>query len=119
MMYSIFFHFKLAGRYLLEDEGPGSTGEPLGVEVVQAAVDGGQVTGPHVFAGVHSESSHAHVDQLVHEVGHLAPDVILLQGQVQQTHQTAIAHLEQQTRSVSQFVSQTVFAKCISYQSVT
>lgn len=56
-------------------------------------VDGAQVTGPHVFAGVHPESSHAHVDQLVHEAGHLAPDVVLLQGQVQQTHQTAVAHL--------------------------
>lgn len=84
-------------NYLLEDEWSGATGEPPGVEVVQTAVDSCQVTGPHVLAGVHSESSHAHVNQLVHEISHLAPDVISLQGEIQQTNQTAVTHLEERT----------------------
>lgn len=82
--------------YLLEDEGSGATREPFAVEVVQTTVDNRQVTGPHVLTGIHSESSHTHVNQLVHEVGHLAPDVIFLQGEVQQTDQTTVTHLEQQ-----------------------
>lgn len=86
---------------LLEDEWPGATGEPLGVEVVQAPVDCRQVAGPHVLGGVHSEARHAHVDQLVHVVGQLAADIVLLHGQVQQTHQTAVSHLQESTQSVS------------------
>lgn len=69
--------------YLLEDEGSGATREPLGVEAVQTTVNSRQVTWPHVLAGIHSESSHTHVNQLVHEVGHLVPDIIFLQGEVQ------------------------------------
>ena len=61
---------------------------------MQAAQGVLQVSGPHVLAGVHSEARHAHVHQLVHEAGHLAPNVILLQGQVQQTHQTTVTHLQ-------------------------
>ena len=62
---------------------------------LQTPVDGSQVAGPHVLAGVHSESSHAHVDQHVQEVDHLPPDVVLLQGEVQQADQTTVTHLEQ------------------------
>lgn len=61
---------------------------------MQAAIDGRQVAGPHVLAGIHSESSHTHVNQLVQEIRHLAPDVVLLQGEVQQTNQTAVTYLE-------------------------
>ncbi len=81
---------------LLEDEGSGATSEPVGVEVVQTTVDSRQVSGPHVLAGINSESSHTHVNQLVHEASHHAPDVIFLQGEVQQTNQTTVTHLEQQ-----------------------
>ena len=31
-----------------------------------------------MLAGVDSEAGHAHVDHLVHEVGHLAPNIVLL-----------------------------------------
>lgn len=86
--------------YLLEDEGSGATREPLGVEVVQTTIDSRQIAGPHVLAGIHSESSHAHVDQLVHEVGHLAPDVVFLQGEVQQTDQATVADLRQKETSI-------------------
>lgn len=82
--------------HLLEDEGPGATTEPLAIEVVQTTVDSRQVAGPHMLAGIHSESSHAHVNQLVHVVGHFAPDIILLQSKVQQTNQTAVTHLQDQ-----------------------
>lgn len=81
--------------HLLVDEGSGVAREPFGAEVVQAAIDSRQVTGPHVLAGIHSETSHAHVDQLVHEVGHLPPGIIFLQGEVQETNQTTVPHLEE------------------------
>lgn len=67
---------------------------------MQTTIDSRQVTGPHVLAGIHSESSHAHVNQLVHEAGHFAPDVILLQGKVQQTNQTAVTHLKDQKEQI-------------------
>lgn len=80
----------------MKDERSGAAREPLGVEVVQTAIDSRKVTGPHVLASIHSESSHTHVNQLVHEVDHLTPDILFLQGEVQQTDQATVTYLEQQ-----------------------
>lgn len=80
----------------MKDERSGAAREPLGVEVVQTTIDSRKVTGPHVLASIHSESSHTHVNQLVHEVDHLTPDILFLQGEVQQTDQATVTYLEQQ-----------------------
>lgn len=60
---------------------------------MQTAVDGAQVSRPHVLAGVHPEASHAHVDQLVHEASHLPTNVVPLQSQIQEANQTTVSHL--------------------------
>lgn len=87
---SLFFFLK----HLLEDEGFGVIGEPLRVQVMQTTRDSVEVSRPHVLDGIHPESGHAHVDQFVHEVGHLVPNKVLLQSQIQQTDQTTVTHLE-------------------------
>lgn len=81
-------------KHLLEDEGFGVIGEPLRVQVMQTTRDSVEVSRPHVLDGIHPESGHAHVDQFVHEVGHLVPNKVLLQSQIQQTDQTTVTHLE-------------------------
>lgn len=79
--------------HLLVNKRSGTFWKPLGVKVVQSAIDRLQVLGPHVFAGVHPETSHPHVHQGVHVTSHPLPHVLLTVGQVQKAHQTAVTHL--------------------------
>lgn len=81
--------------HLLEDKGSAAAGEPFGIQVVETAVNVVQIARPHVLTGIHSESSHSHVNQFVHEIRHLPSNVIFLKSQVQKANQTAVTHLNQ------------------------
>jgi len=79
---------------LLDDVRLGSRGEAVvGVQVLEAAIDDGQVGGPHVLGGVHAESGHAEINQMVQELDHLVLHVGVALVEVAQTDQLAVAHL--------------------------
>ncbi len=46
---------------------------------IETTIDNRKITRPHVLAGIHSESSHSHVNQLVHVANHLTTYIVLLQ----------------------------------------
>ena len=62
--------------YLVKDEGPGITWEPLSIEVVDLCVHGLHVAGPHVLAGVHTEPCYTNVDEVVKVVCDLATNIV-------------------------------------------
>ena len=56
-------------------------------------MNGLEVAGPHVFAGVHAEALDPDIDEVVEVVGNLAPHVVLAPVQVVQGHQVAVTNL--------------------------
>jgi hypothetical protein len=54
-----------------------------------------EVAWPHVFAGVHAESLHSDVHEVVEIISDLAAHIILAPVQVVQAHQVAVPHLMQ------------------------
>lgn len=62
-------------------------------EIFQAAEDDFQITWPHVFAGVHTETGDSKVNQVVHEGNQLSSDVISSLVQVEKTDKLAVTDL--------------------------
>lgn len=79
--------------YLVENEGPGVGREPTSVEVVHPGVDVLHVAGPHVLAGIHTETSHSDRDQVVEVVGNLLTNIVGAERQIHEANETAVADL--------------------------
>uniref|UniRef100_A0A182Q601 Uncharacterized protein n=1 Tax=Anopheles farauti TaxID=69004 RepID=A0A182Q601_9DIPT len=81
--------------HFLRDEGTSVRRESLvGWQVVHAAVDGLQISGPHVLDGVHTETGDTVVDHLVHQIDDLVAHPAVALIQIRQSYQLAVAHLD-------------------------
>ena len=63
------------------------------VEILESAENDFQIAGPHVFAGVDSESGSAEVDELVQVVDEFAPDVLFSLVEINKIDQPAVSDL--------------------------
>lgn len=77
----------------LGDEWTTTGVEKVGAQVVQSAVDVGQIRGPHMFYGINAEASDSQANQVVHEIHDTVSDPRDGLVQVGQTNQIAIPHL--------------------------
>merc|ERR1711997_858126 len=73
---------------LVEEQRPTSLRQVLG-----HALDGLQISGPHVLAGINTESFNSDVDHIVEIPRDLLPDVLLPAVQVVEADQVAVADL--------------------------
>ncbi len=79
--------------YLLINEGLGAWRKPSGIEGLESAVDVSKVTRPHVLTSIDSESSHTQINQFVQIYSYFSSNIVLLQGQIQETHQATVPDL--------------------------
>lgn len=86
-------------KYLLINERLGIRQKPSGVEGFESAENITKISRPHVLASIYSESSHTHFNQHVQVFCHFFSYVVLLQSQIQQTHQAAISDLSAQVQT--------------------
>lgn len=79
---------------LLDDVGLGARAEAMtGIQILQASIDGSQISRPHVFGGIHTETGNTQIRQMVEEINNPVPHPRAALVQITEPNKLAIAHI--------------------------